>query len=141
MIIVTSNLESYQNETKSGRLPRDHLGNSNRHSCTDDFELVQVLSINDSFLIYEINIVLHISLSNSDSTANSLFHITTWYLNQLVRCIGPNLWGRFDVNLALFSFSFSCFTMLVLCGLAVRACRRMLQELRFSDCKVQFSSD
>jgi hypothetical protein len=81
MIIVTSNLEPYQKETKSGRHPRDRPRNSNQQSFTENFELPEVLSINYSFLIYKINIQLHISLSNSHSHShsysitNSLFNI------------------------------------------------------------------
>jgi hypothetical protein len=39
MMIVTSNLEPYQNEMKSGCPTHDRLGNSKQHSFTDDFEL------------------------------------------------------------------------------------------------------
>jgi hypothetical protein len=89
MRIVTSNREPCQNETKSGRLPPDRLGNSNQRSFTDDFELPDVLSINYSYFIYKINIQLHISLSNSHSYSitNSLFNVTPSQSSRAVRAV------------------------------------------------------
>jgi hypothetical protein len=55
----------------------------------------------------QIKILLHISLSNSRSTTNSLFNITTWDLNHLIRYVVQICWWRLCVNFISFTFSFS----------------------------------
>jgi hypothetical protein len=100
------------------------LRKTNTQSFTEDFELEEVLSMNYSFIIYKNNtqLISHISLRIHIHIHQEI--LSSYYnFNHLVVISGHIDHSKLYVNMISFSFSFCCFTVLVLCRLATRACR------------------
>jgi hypothetical protein len=82
-------------------------------------QLEQALSINDSFFIYKIGIQLQISVS--------LQYYTCLIISSVKLCPNMLLKIRRSVQF-IYILLLYCFGALVLCRLAVRAYRRILQD-------------